>query len=97
MDKNQPIYLFEKAYKSEMGAIIIAALLGPIGLLYGSTIGGIILSVVFFLAFSVKSVFPFASSFLLIIVWMTAIFWNTITVKSQNKKLIAQSFSNANK
>ena len=82
MEQNQPTsVVIIKSSKSVVLAIILSALVGPLGMLY-STIKGAIIMFIIGLFFAIIDVTP-----LLIMAWVIDIIWSIIAVNSYNEKL----------
>jgi hypothetical protein len=69
-------------FKSVATALLFSVLLGPVGLLYSSVIGGSILMVLFLIAFTGK----YANA--MIIFWFTSSIISVATVNRYNNKII---------
>lgn len=69
-------------FKSPAIALLLSAILGPIGLLYASFWGGIFMIIIGIIVISSKLFFP---TFL---VWIVACVWATGAVQSYNQKLM---------
>lgn len=70
-------------FKSVAGALLFGLFLGPIGLLYASTLGGLIMLVVNVLVLPTKLPMP------IILVWFVIpCIWSVIAAKRYNKKII---------
>ena len=67
--------------KSVAGALLFSVFLGPVGLLYSSVIGGIVLLVLSFIAVSGKFFVAFA------LFWLSSSVWSVIAVNRYNKKM----------
>lgn len=72
---NQPLLPF----KSTAIALLFAAILGPVGLLYSSLLGGVVMIVVGFVVVSCKFIVP------IIIVWLISCIWSVAAVNRYNK------------
>ena len=69
-------------FKSVAGALIFSLILGPIGLLYASFWGGVIMLL---LAFPVlAAMYPYP----IILFWLGCSIWSVAAVNSYNKKLL---------
>lgn len=68
--------------KSVAGALLFSIFLGPIGLLYASTIGGVIMMVLGVVIFPTKLPFPIA------LVWILSCVWSVAAVNRYNRKII---------
>lgn len=69
-------------FKSVAGALVFSLLLGPLGLLYASFWGGIIMLPIGFLVISNKFPYPIA------IYWFLCCVWSVGAVNAYNKKII---------
>jgi hypothetical protein len=72
-------------FKSAAVAIIFCVLLGPIGLLYASFWGGVIMSVVGIVVISNKFLFP------ILLCWMICCIWGVRAVEIYNRTLLRAS------
>jgi hypothetical protein len=68
-------------FKSVAGALIFAALLGPVGLLYASFWGGFWLILLGIVVVSSKMLFPVA------LLWLICCIWAVSAVERHNKKI----------
>ena len=83
---NQPSQTVIVGQRKSMGvALILAFLFGPLGLLYASVAGGLILIVLGFVigAATLGLALP--------IIWLASLVWAAIAVSSQNSKLQSSS------
>lgn len=81
MDNTQAIIFL--AQKKSMGvALILSFLFGPLGLLYSSVVGGVVMIVVSLLVALVTLGFG------LIITWPICMIWAAVATNSHNKKLM---------
>ncbi len=69
-------------FKSVTAALLFSVLLGPVGLLYSSVIGGSVLMVLFLIAFTGKYVNA------MIIFWFSSCIVSVATVNRYNNKII---------
>jgi hypothetical protein len=69
-------------FKSVAGALLFSVILGPVGLLYASTLGG---AVMIFLIFAVITNHLFVAAVLL---WLISCVWSVAAVNFYNKKVI---------
>lgn len=69
--------------KSLAGALLFGTFLGPIGLLYATTTGGIIMIILEFIAICSKLPVP------IIFVWVGACIWSVVATNKHNKKVLA--------
>lgn len=70
--------------KSVAGALLFSALLGPIGALYATVLGGASMMVLTFLAIHGK--FYTAAA----IFWMTSCVWSVVAVNRYNRKIVGR-------
>jgi len=66
--------------KSLAGALLFTVFLGPVGLLYASSIGGIIMIVLGFIVACSKLLIP------ILFVWLISCIWSVLAVNRYNKK-----------
>jgi len=71
--------------KSLAGALLFCVLLGPIGLLYSSTFGGITLLILGIMIFPTKLPAPIA------LIWAISCVWGVIATNRYNNKLLKTS------
>lgn len=69
--------------KSLAGALLFSVFLGPIGLLYASTIGGVIMIIIGFIAGCSMLPIP------ILIIWLSSCVWSVIATNKHNKKYIS--------
>jgi hypothetical protein len=69
-------------FKSVAGALLFSALLGPVGVLYSSMIGGLVMIVLGFIVLSSKLMVP------IILVWVISCIWGVAAANCYNKKLL---------
>lgn len=67
-------------------ALIFAVLLGPVGLLYSTLWGGIIMIMVGFVVVCAKFIVP------VILVWLLCCIWSVAATNRYNKKIICTSY-----
>lgn len=67
--------------KSLAGALLFTVFLGPIGLLYASSLGGIVMLVIAFIVACSKFFVPFA------LVWLGCSVWGVLAVNRYNNKI----------
>ena len=72
-------------FKSVAGALLFSALLGPIGLLYASVLGGVTMIILGFIVLCSKLWVPVA------FVWVGSCIWSTAAVNRYNKKILDQA------
>ena len=68
--------------KSVAGALLFSVLLGPVGLLYASTLGGAVM--IFLLLTLVSSSFYHST----VVVWLISCIWSVAAVNHYNKKIL---------
>jgi hypothetical protein len=68
--------------KSVAGALLFSVLLGPVGLLYSSTLGGALL--IFLTVLQVSNAFYRSA----IILWLISCIWSVVAVNRYNKKVL---------
>lgn len=67
-------------YKSVAGALLFTVFLGPIGLLYASSFGGIIMIILGLITLSAKFPIP------ILLVWIGSSIWSVLSTNRYNKK-----------
>ncbi len=72
-------------YKSVAGALLFSVFLGPVGLLYGSVLGGLLMTSI--ILFVILNQFYFIA----FICWLICCIWNVAAVESYNKQLLARN------
>jgi hypothetical protein len=77
---------FGLPYKSVAGALLFSVILGPVGLLYASFWGGVLLIVL--------SVFVLINKFFFVglLIWLSCCIWSVGAVESYNKKIATKAF-----
>ena len=71
--------------KSVAAALIFTVLLGPIGLLYASFWGGVVMTMIGIVVLSNEFFFPIA------LLWVICCIWGVRAVENYNRNLIQQS------
>lgn len=79
----QKIVVVQAAGKSMAVAIILAILFGPLGMLYSTVMGGVVM-----IALSIL-VGIFTLGFGLFITWPVCVIWAAVAANSHNKKALA--------
>ena len=79
----QKIIVVQGAGKSMAVAIILAILFGPLGMLYATVMGGVVMLVISLLAAI------FTLGFGLFITWLICVIWAAVAANSHNKKMLA--------
>jgi len=74
-------------FKSAFLGLILSLFLGPIGLLYVSWLGSIIMLVITCILLAISIQFP-AVSFLFVIAWAVSIYWTVMRVEVHNARLL---------
>ncbi len=69
-------------FKSVAGALIFCALLGPVGVLYSSLTGGIVMIVLGLLVLRAKLWGP------VILIWLISCIWGVAATNRYNKKIL---------
>ena len=80
MNMNEKLRL---PFKSVAGALLFSVLLGPIGLLYSSFRGGVIMIILGFIVACAKYPVP------IVMVWLISCIWSVAAVNKYNGKLSA--------
>ncbi len=73
---------FVLPFKSVAVALIFSVILGPVGLLYSSTLGGTILIVLCFISISCKFVVA------ALIFWLASCVWSVMAVNRYNRNIL---------
>lgn len=71
--------------KNLAGALLFTVFLGPVGLLYASSLGGIIMIVLGFIVACSKFVIP------IVMVWLICCIWSVLAVNRYNRKIMLSS------
>jgi len=71
-----------KLYKSIAAALLFAVVLGPIGLLYSSFLGGVVMIILGFIVVCAKYPVP------IILVWLISCIWSVGAANRYNRKLV---------
>lgn len=66
--------------KSLAGALLFSVILGPVGLLYASSVGGIVMIVIFLIALHAQLFGP------LLLVWVGSCIWSVLATNQYNQK-----------
>lgn len=80
-------FVLVRPFKSMAVAILLALFLGPIGLLYSSFVGGVVMAIIVFIFIAATSANP-AVQPLVWIAWLVCPFWAVISSGRHNKKLL---------
>lgn len=84
-----PTHQLRLPFKSVAGALLLGLFLGPIGLLYATTWGGVVMLVLGIAIVPTKLPVPIA------IIWLSSCVWGVVATNRFNQKLI-QKVSNVN-
>lgn len=76
---------FSLPYKNVAVAIILCVVLGPVGLLYASFWGGVVMSLIGIIVVSNKFAFP------IVLCWMICCMWAVRSVEKYNRALFQVS------
>lgn len=68
--------------RSPIAALLLALFLGPIGLIYASMLGAIIMIFLFLIAYGSHSSYPIA------LVWIVSCFWAVIAANRYNRRMM---------
>ncbi|MBV8803133.1 MAG: hypothetical protein JO131_09300 [Gammaproteobacteria bacterium] len=71
-------------FKNLAGALLFTIFFGPLGLLYSSSMGGIIMLILGFITVCSKMIVP------IIFVWIGSSIWSVIATNRYNKKILRQ-------
>lgn len=74
-------------FKSVATALLFTVILGPLGLLYASLRGGIVMLLLGLVVVSSKLIFP------IILLWVICCVWAVKSVENYNKKILDKSFA----
>lgn len=85
MAAGQKIVVVQGAGKSTMVAVILAFLFGPLGMMYSTVSGGVIMLIISLI------VGIFTLGFGLLFTWPICIIWAALAADKQNKKVLAGS------
>lgn len=69
--------------KNLAGALLFSVFLGPVGLLYASSVGGITMILICFFIFCTKLMIPS------ILAWVICSVWSVLAVNRYNQKIVA--------
>lgn len=83
MDNQIQPQLIINPSKSVAASLLFALLLGPLGLLYASVKGSIIMFILFLLLIGIQKVGPGLG----LIIWIVSIYWAVIAANKRNKKM----------
>lgn len=75
-------------YKSLAGALLFSVILGPVGLLYASFWGGLIMIAVGIVVVSSKFIFP------IVLLWIICCIWSVGAVEVYNRKVFNTTLQN---
>jgi hypothetical protein len=71
-------------FKSVAGALLFSVLLGPVGLLYGSVLGGAVMMILCFSSLNSKL---YGAA---VIFWLASCIWSVAAVNRYNRKILIQ-------
>lgn len=74
-------------YKSVLAALLLGLFLGPIGLLYSTVIGSIIMTILVVIAIALNS---HLGGFFVYLFWAISLYWNVAAVNRYNKRLFVR-------
>jgi len=77
----QPEQKITLPLKSVAGALLFCVFLGPVGLLYASSLGGIIMIVLGFIVVCSKYMVP------IVMMWLVTCIWGVLAVNRYNKRI----------
>lgn len=83
MVENQKIVVVQGAVKSTMVAVILAFLFGPLGMMYSTITGGVIMLIISLI------VGLLTLGFGLLFTWPVCVIWAALAADRQNKKALA--------
>jgi len=75
-------------FKSVAGALLFSAILGPVGLLYASMVGGLVMILLGFIVLSAKLLVP------ILLVWVGSCVWSVAATNRYNKKILKAVMKN---
>lgn len=82
-----PIHQLRLPFKSVAGALLLGLFFGPIGLLYATTWGGVVMLALGIAIVPTKLPVPIA------IIWLGSCVWSVIAANRFNQKLVQKSHS----
>lgn len=85
--KEKDNFVLVRPFKSMAVAILLALFLGPIGLLYSSFLGGVIMAIIVFIFIAATSANPGVQP-LVWVAWLVCPFWAVLASGRHNKKLL---------
>lgn len=88
MENHQQKIVFANPYKSPVAGILLSVVLGPIGLLYASFMGSIIMTFLFLIVVAMSFLGVKAGSFCFLL-WVISIYWTVAKVNRYNRKINA--------
>jgi uncharacterized membrane protein (UPF0136 family) len=84
----QPIHQMQLPYKSVAGALMLGLFFGPLGLLYATTGGGIVMLIVAVAIVPTKLPVP------IVLVWLGSCIWSVIAANRYNRNLLQKIYHN---
>jgi hypothetical protein len=82
MNKQNPPLPVHLPFKNLAGALLFTVFLGPLGLLYASSLGGIMMLIFGFITICSKKLVP------VIFVWVGSSIWSVLATNRYNKKIL---------
>lgn len=79
------IYIQPAPRKSMLAALVLTLFLGPVGLFYASVVGGVLMTVLFFISLLLSLVTLGLLGFLPLFLWFGSMLWAALAVDSLNK------------
>ncbi len=70
-------------FKNLAGALLFSVFLGPIGLLYASSVGGVTMIILGFIVGCSKLIVP------IIMVWLICCIWSVLAVNRYNRRVLS--------
>ena len=80
-EKKSEAIILSLPFKNLAGALLFCVFLGPVGLLYASTWGGILMIMLGFIVISAKLIVP------IMMVWIGSCIWGVIATNRYNQKI----------
>lgn len=82
MSQEQQVVKTVLPFKNLAAALLFSVFLGPVGLLYASTVGGVVMIVLGFIVVSSGLPVP------IILVWLGSCVWSVVAVNRYNKNAV---------
>jgi hypothetical protein len=80
--QHSPLLKPHLPFKNLAGALLFTVFLGPLGLLYASSFGGILMLIFGFITVCSKMIVP------VIFVWIGSSVWSVLAINRYNKKIL---------